>query len=51
MTLFLVTLNIGCAYFGFKWAMDAFSKNQNFWGWANLVASAWNAAALLNMIF
>ena len=51
MSAVLIIINIICAYYGYKWAMESFEQNRNGWGWAMLIASAWNMAALLNMIF
>lgn len=41
-------LNLACVFLSWKWAMEAFSVNNKFGGYANLFASALNAAIILN---
>ena len=51
MTIFLALLNLGLAWYGYRLAMESFESGKNGMGWAMLVASSWNMAALLNLIF
>jgi hypothetical protein len=45
-----VALNIFLAWLMLKWARQDFEAGHNAMGWANIVFSAWNAAAAANAI-
>jgi hypothetical protein len=51
MSELLTIVNLVCAYYCGKWAVAAFNRGSNTEGWFCVVGSAWNAAALMNMIF
>lgn len=48
---FWVALNILLAWLLWTWAMRDFENGHNKLGWANVVFSAWNAAAAASAIF
>ena len=48
---YLYLINAGFAFFSWVWAMEAFEKGNNVGGYANLFASALNAAAVAYHIF